>query len=203
MEDIKKMKKLNNLKWFSLGVIVCLLVTILVVPTFASTLNTTAQLIYNDIKITLNGSSITPKDANGNAVEAFTIDGTTYLPVRAVSTALGLDVNWNSATKTVELTSPSELIAAPDTIYTTTHDVNGYGGMLMYTKGSIQSKSTLQSGADVLYINTSKGMLVLANPFKSPSFSSLVAGNTYTFTFVYYTNSTSPIIPGGVYISSK
>ena len=47
---------------------------------------------------------IEPKDVNGNVVEPFIIDGTTYLPVRAICNALGLKVNWNSETNTVELT---------------------------------------------------------------------------------------------------
>lgn len=55
------------------------------------------------IKITLNGINIEPKDVNGNIVEPFIIDGTTYLPVRAICKALGLEVNWNSETNTVEL----------------------------------------------------------------------------------------------------
>ena len=62
-----------------------------------------ANLDYNNIKISLNGQTITPKDANGNTVEPFAINGTTYLPVRAVGDALGLDVNWSAGTSTVLL----------------------------------------------------------------------------------------------------
>lgn len=101
------MKKLNNAKWFTLGIVVCLLVTTLAVPALASSLTKTAQLVYNDIKITLNGSAVTPKDANGSVVEPFTIDGTTYLPVRAISNALGLGVEWDATTKTVKLINGS------------------------------------------------------------------------------------------------
>ena len=63
----------------------------------------TAELFYRDIKISLNGKEITPKDANGNPVEPFIIDGTTYLPVRGVAGALGLDVDWDGNTSTVIL----------------------------------------------------------------------------------------------------
>lgn len=58
---------------------------------------------YNNIKISVNGSTITPTDANGNAVEPFAINGTTYLPVRAVSNALGISVSWNGNTNSVLL----------------------------------------------------------------------------------------------------
>ena len=66
-----------------------------------------ANLDYNNIKISLNGTQITPKDANGNVVEPFAINGTTYLPVRAVGESLGLDVQWDGNTKTVILTENS------------------------------------------------------------------------------------------------
>lgn len=62
-----------------------------------------ATLYYRDIKITLNGKEIVPVDASGNPVEPFIIDGTTYLPVRAVAGALGLEVGWDGSTSTVLL----------------------------------------------------------------------------------------------------
>ena len=55
---------------------------------FATVGSRTVELLYNNIKIILNGKEVVPTDANGNAVEPFTIDGTTYLPVRAISNAL-------------------------------------------------------------------------------------------------------------------
>ena len=111
----KRMKKLNNFKGFTLGIVVCMLVTTLIVPALASSLTRTAQLVYDNIKITLNGSAVTPKDANGNTVEPFTIDGTTYLPVRAVGNALGLSVDWDGNTNTAILSSVQ---AAPFTLGT-------------------------------------------------------------------------------------
>ncbi len=63
----------------------------------------TKTLTFRDITIQLNGQCITPKDANGKVVEPFIIDGTTYLPLRAVSEALGLEVDWDGNTSTVFL----------------------------------------------------------------------------------------------------
>ena len=62
-------------------------------------------LVYRGIKIILDGALITPRDASGNVVEPFIIDGTTYLPVRALSNALGFDVGWDNATSTVSISS--------------------------------------------------------------------------------------------------
>ena len=70
------------------------------------------ELYYGNIKITLNGNTVTPQDANGTPVEPFTIDGTTYLPVRSIANALGLGVGWDGATSTVKLTSDAAPTAA-------------------------------------------------------------------------------------------
>lgn len=62
---------------------------------------------YANIQILINGTKIQPKDANGNIVEPFIVDGTTYLPIRAVGEALGKEVYWDSETNTVSLTDPA------------------------------------------------------------------------------------------------
>ena len=68
---------------------------------------------YSGIQITLDGQKIEPKDANGATVEPFIVDGTTYLPVRALSNALGLDVSWDQATQTVILNSKQQQQTTP------------------------------------------------------------------------------------------
>lgn len=91
----------------------CLVVALLfaLTTTVSAIANTiTAQLTYRDIKITLNDKVINSKDASGKTIEPFIMDGTTYLPVRAVAEALGLDVNWDPATSTVALTEPSPVV---------------------------------------------------------------------------------------------
>ena len=59
------------------------------------------EAVYNNIKIVVDGNQITPTDGNGNIVEPFISEGTTYLPVRAVANALGKDVSWDGNTQTV------------------------------------------------------------------------------------------------------
>lgn len=85
------------------GVLTALLMVGLIGTAAATVGSKTATLDYNNISVTLDGQPVALVDANGNAVEPFAIAGTTYLPVRAVASALGLNVNWNSATSTVEL----------------------------------------------------------------------------------------------------
>ncbi len=72
----------------------------------ASTGTVTKDLSYSEIKIMLDGVELTPTNANGDYVEPFIIDGTTYLPVRGIASALRLNVGWDGATKTVLLTTP-------------------------------------------------------------------------------------------------
>ena len=72
---------------------------------FATNGSVLKELLYKNIKITLDSKEITPTDANGNYAEPFIIDGTTYLPVRGISSALGLGVDWDGNTNTVKLFS--------------------------------------------------------------------------------------------------
>lgn len=64
-----------------------------------------AVLSYRDLKLVIDGSRVVPKDVNGTVVDPFIIDGTTYMPVRALAGALGCGVDWVSATNTVVITS--------------------------------------------------------------------------------------------------
>lgn len=86
------------------AVIASILLTVLTLSAMSATGVKTVELWYNDIKITLDGEEIVPKDATGNTVAPFIIDGTTYLPVRAVAQAVSLDVEWDEDTNTVKLT---------------------------------------------------------------------------------------------------
>lgn len=160
------MKKLNNLKWFSLGVFACLIVSIASTPAFASSLKKSAQLVYNNIKISLNGTTITPTDASGNVVEPFTINGTTYLPVRAISNALGLNVNWNSSTNTVEITNtkPSNSQSNSSSSGNVIYDSNGikitYLGIGTTTSDQPEIKLYIQNSTNDNYIIQSKNTSV-------------------------------------------
>ena len=93
------MKKLS--KWIS-AALACLL---LVTPALAANGNVNAVLEYSDIKITVDGQEITPTDENGSSTEPFAVDGTVYLPIRAISEALGYDVVWDAESGTVKIST--------------------------------------------------------------------------------------------------
>ena len=71
----------------------------------AIALNTTTlyDVMTNGIKVFVDGQKINHKDVNGNRVEPFIYNGTTYLPVRAVADALGKAVYWDGQNYTVYL----------------------------------------------------------------------------------------------------
>lgn len=87
------------------GIVIGIIIGIMVsgVVTFAKTGTEALNAWYSNIKICIDGEYITPTDANGNTVEPFTVNGTTYLPVRAIGNALGKTVDWDNNTKTVFL----------------------------------------------------------------------------------------------------
>lgn len=69
----------------------------------AGTLETISAYLNYGITIKYNGEEQMLKDAGGNRVYPITYNGTTYLPVRAVSNMLGINVDWDGATQTVNL----------------------------------------------------------------------------------------------------
>lgn len=75
------------------------------ITAFAKQATETISVMYDNIKILIDGVEYTPKDANGNLVEPFVYNGTTYLPVRAVANAFDKDVDWEPQTSTVVLGS--------------------------------------------------------------------------------------------------
>ena len=91
-----------NFKSFMAGVLATATVAA-VVPTIAKEAAEQINAVYRNIKLVVDGVLVEPKDANGNVVEPFIYNGTTYLPVRAVATAFGKDVSWDGENAIVYL----------------------------------------------------------------------------------------------------
>lgn len=90
-------------KGFITGFLVCVLLVGAAVPAAAAVYDKVVSIYYRDVKVRLDGDEIILKDAQGRRIEPFLMDGTTYLPLRGVSSALDLDVKWDGSTKTVDL----------------------------------------------------------------------------------------------------
>ena len=101
------MKRFQKLGYIAIGAAIMFVLNITVPTLAANTAAVVKQLTANftvggnPISIFVDGEKITPKDGNGNIVDPFVVDGTTYLPVRAVSEALGKSVTWDGATASV------------------------------------------------------------------------------------------------------
>ena len=65
--------------------------------------------VTSGINLKINGQTFTPTDVNGSAVEVFAYNGTTYVPLRAISQAFGKNVGWDGSTSTVTIDTPQNL----------------------------------------------------------------------------------------------
>ena len=83
-------------RFLSLGLAVILMLSISISAFAAENENITATLDRR-IKVTYNGELQTFTDANGKFVYPIVHEGTTYLPVRAVSNLVNLPVEWDGA----------------------------------------------------------------------------------------------------------
>jgi len=91
------------LKGYVAGVLSTIFLLAVATGVFAVAASRTENIsvTFNNIGLVVNGQRINPTDAQGNAVEPFIWDGTTYLPVRALADALEQDVRWDGSTNTV------------------------------------------------------------------------------------------------------
>ena len=94
------MKKSINLRYMAFGVMLTLLISNLVVPAAAAFVQKTIS-VSTGVSIYMDDNKLSPTDVNGKAVDVFVYNGTTYLPVRAVSEALGKPVQWDGSTQSV------------------------------------------------------------------------------------------------------
>lgn len=91
--------------------------SLLISTSYAESVKKTIDVYYDSIKIFVNNSLINPKDGNGNPVEPFIYNGTTYLPVRALSEALDKEVTWDESTKSIYISDNKRTIWLNDLEY--------------------------------------------------------------------------------------
>ena len=91
----------EKLKGILIGFLLCAMLsgTIAIVAN-ASTLY---DVITSGVRIIIDGKELNATDANGNHVEPIIVNGTTYLPVRAIAGAFDKPVYWDGENFTVYL----------------------------------------------------------------------------------------------------
>lgn len=92
----------GTVKGFFVGILTCVVACSLMVTVFAA--NRTIS-VSDGIRVIINGALFAPKDAQGNAVELFSYNGTTYAPVRAICEAAGLKVGYDNDRKAAVITT--------------------------------------------------------------------------------------------------
>lgn len=118
-------------------VVLLALCMVLVFSTLAvastSSWNVTAT-VSPDIKISLNGQQQNLKDGAGAAVHPVIINGSTYLPVRAIGDLTGVVVDWDAGTKTVILNQGG--VIAPPKVDEPYKDAQNYGTTSLFDVSS-------------------------------------------------------------------
>jgi len=137
------MKKAHT-KWLIKGLVFSLIIFVLVGTGTAIATSGSKEIlvVYDNIKLMIDGVAVVPKDAAGNAVEPFICNGTTYLPVRAVASALGKSVSWDGATKTVIIGDAASIPTA--------ENINTYGNI----GGNIVNGGVAALQGDWIYYNS-------------------------------------------------
>lgn len=90
-------------KGFIMGVLLCAVLSSLIGGAYAVSQSITIE----PVNIRLNGAEFHPKDANGNDVLVFKSNGTTYVPLRALSEAFGMEVSFDSSTNSAVVNKPT------------------------------------------------------------------------------------------------
>ena len=57
------------------------------------------------MKLSIDGEAFVPKDVNGKEVDVFAYNGTTYVPIRAISEAFGKAVSYDASTQSAVIQS--------------------------------------------------------------------------------------------------
>lgn len=76
---------------------------------FGESIEKTIKVVFNGAKVYLNGNLADLKDGNGNKVEPMVYNGTTYLPVRAISDAFKQNVEWDAKNNSIWIGQRPEL----------------------------------------------------------------------------------------------
>lgn len=96
-------------KGFGSGLVLAILVLAMGVTAAAASRRTIE--VEDGVSLTLNGTALVPRDADGRRAPVFFYNGAVYAPLRAVCEAAGMEVDYVSSTNTVKLTSAERTAA--------------------------------------------------------------------------------------------
>lgn len=82
---------------------IILMFTLFLTTSYAANTYRKTITVTSGVNVEFNNEAIDMTDANGKAVEAFIYNGTTYVPIRAVSNAFGADIGYDRNTQTISV----------------------------------------------------------------------------------------------------
>lgn len=113
----------------------------------SSTLTAIQAYLNYGITIEYNGEAQELFDANGVRLYPISYNNSTYVPIRAVSNILGVNVDWDQARQTVVLGTPTTGVDLINTI--TPYSVNYDYGSKFQTVQSSEGESTTIAGEQI------------------------------------------------------
>ncbi len=139
------------------AVILVLCLTLGVVQAFAapSTTAKTINVAYG-IKVMVNGQTLIPKDVEGNIVDPFVWNGTTYVPIRAISDALGAKVGYDATSNvaTIDGNTSSSINQSQQDLLDIIHIMNFYRSLQDIT----EAVQTTNDGLKTIYEGKQQGV---------------------------------------------
>ena len=96
------MGKSKKARCLILGLVVMMAFGAMAIPVVAAVIQKQIT-VATGVNIYVDDTKLNPTDVNGNPVEVFIYNGTTYLPVRSVAEAVGKPVLWDGKTRSVYL----------------------------------------------------------------------------------------------------
>ncbi|MDQ2085202.1 extracellular solute-binding protein [Herbivorax sp. ANBcel31] len=85
------------------GIVAVMMAGFLVGVFAGSNISTITAKINSEINYILNGEEFIPRDMDGSEMDTIIYSGRSYVPLRAISEALDMPVDWNDDTKTIIL----------------------------------------------------------------------------------------------------
>jgi SLAP domain-containing protein len=182
-------KMLRQTKGFIAGCILTAAVAALTNQAFAALGSKTIQ-VSTGVNILIDGEKLEPKDANGNPVETFVYNGTTYLPVRAVSEAFGKLVSYDAQTQTVSIRRNQ---FTSGTRSSTENEVTISSKNIYYDGDKLIAEMFVDNGLTVPVYNLKKINITLSNDagviakgyFSGMEGAMIAANNHMTWTFTF------------------
>ena len=129
--------KNNNRSRLLVFVLAAVLFVAAAVPTCAAVMTARNIDVYTGVRIMVDGRELYPTDVKGNELESFIYQGTTYVPLRAVSEAVGAEVRWGAEDKIVYINT--ETVGGQPEDRVAKYDAGS--GTITYTCGPLELSS--------------------------------------------------------------